>query len=142
MTANLLRHDPYLVLADFSSYLEAQQAVSDTWRDPERWTRMSVMNVCRIGYFSSDRAIHEYAERIWRVRPTSIRRPYAPDAARGAGRRARTTSVGLGIADAETVRQPVQRQVEPVSLETLPLLLSRTIAVADRDSISSNGTRK
>jgi starch phosphorylase len=73
LTANLLRHDPYLVLADFPSYLETQQAVSDTWRDPERWTRMSVMNVCRIGYFSSDRAIREYAERIWRVRPTSIR---------------------------------------------------------------------
>jgi starch phosphorylase len=52
--------------------------VSDTWRDRERWTRMSVMNVSRIGCFSSDRAIRQYAERTWRVRPTSIRGLMAP----------------------------------------------------------------
>ena len=73
LTANLLHHDPYLVLTDFPAYLETQQLVSDTWRERERWTRMSVLNLCRIGYFSSDRSIREYAEKVWRVRPTPIR---------------------------------------------------------------------
>jgi starch phosphorylase len=61
------------VLTDFPAYLETQQLVSDTWREHERWTRMSVLNVSRIGYFSSDRSIREYAEKIWRVEPTPIR---------------------------------------------------------------------
>jgi starch phosphorylase len=59
-------------MTDFPAYLEMQQRVSDTWRERERWARMSVVNVCRIGYFSSDRSIREYAEKIWRVRRTPI----------------------------------------------------------------------
>jgi starch phosphorylase len=61
----LLHHDRYLLLADFDSYLQAQETVDATYRDPERWTRMAILNVARSGYFSADRAVKEYAERVW-----------------------------------------------------------------------------
>ena len=64
--------DPYLCLADFADYLRCQEEVSQAWRDPERWTRMTILNVARMGKFSSDRSIHEYAEDIWHVKPVRI----------------------------------------------------------------------
>jgi len=67
LTANLRHADPYLVLADFAAYRERQQAVGECWRDPACWTRMSVANVANTGRFSSDRAVHEYAERVWKI---------------------------------------------------------------------------
>ncbi len=66
---NLLYEDPYMVLADFSSYLECQQSVSAAYLDPVRWVRMSILNVARVGWFSSDRAIRAYCEKIWKVSP-------------------------------------------------------------------------
>jgi len=67
---NLLDHgDWFLLTADFRSYLEAQQRVERLYRDPEEWTRRSILNTANMGKFSSDRAIREYAERIWGVRP-------------------------------------------------------------------------
>jgi len=69
---NLLYQDPYLVLADFASYIEAQEQVDDTWRDTDRWTRMSIVNAARMGRFSSDRAIEEYASTIWNVQAVPI----------------------------------------------------------------------
>ncbi|MFP5205861.1 MAG: glycogen/starch/alpha-glucan phosphorylase [Acidobacteriota bacterium] len=59
--------DEYLHLGDLPAYLDAQAAVSAAFVDRERWTRMSIHNVARIGDFSSDRAIREYAEQIWNV---------------------------------------------------------------------------
>ncbi|MET0291489.1 MAG: glycogen/starch/alpha-glucan phosphorylase [Steroidobacteraceae bacterium] len=70
---NLLHHDPYLVLADYQSYADCQQKVSDTWQDGEAWTRMSILNALRSGKFSSDRTIREYCEDIWRVRSVPIK---------------------------------------------------------------------
>ena len=70
LTANLLHRDPYLVCADFAAYVDKQREVADAWCDQARWTRMSINNVARMGYFSSDRAVQEYAERIWQVSPT------------------------------------------------------------------------
>lgn len=59
--------DEYLHLADLPAYLEAQQAADAAFVDRERWTRMCIYNVARIGSFSSDRAIREYADDIWKV---------------------------------------------------------------------------
>jgi starch phosphorylase len=69
---NLLQSDPFLVLADFADYVACQERVSEAWRDTRQWTRMSIMNTARSGKFSSDRAIGEYCEHIWKTRPVRI----------------------------------------------------------------------
>jgi starch phosphorylase len=65
----LLERDEYMVLADFPAYVDCQAAVSRLWSDPEEWSRRAILNVARMGYFSSDRAIREYCEGIWKVEP-------------------------------------------------------------------------
>ncbi len=69
---SLLAYDPYLLLADYPSYIECQEQVSLAYQNPDTWTRMSILNVARMGYFSSDRAIGEYCQNIWRVQPVPI----------------------------------------------------------------------
>jgi starch phosphorylase len=68
----LLYHDPYFVLADFRSYLLAQQHVNETFADKERWTRMAILNSARSSLFSSDRTIREYCRDIWHASPVPV----------------------------------------------------------------------
>ena len=68
----LIERDEYLVLQDYAAYVAAQDAVNAAYGDTERWTRMSILNVARTGWFSSDRAIREYSEQIWATRPVHV----------------------------------------------------------------------
>ncbi len=70
---NLRFDDPFLVCADFASYLECQDRVSAAWQDTGAWTRMSILNTARSGKFSSDRAIAEYCDDIWDVSALTVR---------------------------------------------------------------------
>jgi glycogen phosphorylase len=69
LVQSLLEQDQYMLLADFASYAECQQRVEQAFLDPDRWTKMSILNVARMGQFSSDRTIREYAEQIWKATP-------------------------------------------------------------------------
>ncbi len=63
----LSEHDKYLLLLDLESYLECQQVVDESYRTPAQWNERSILNVSRMGKFSSDRTIREYAEEIWGI---------------------------------------------------------------------------
>ena len=63
----LMRQDRYFVCADFDAYAAAQDRVEDLYRQPEDWVRRAILNVARMGRFSSDRAVHEYAKHIWKI---------------------------------------------------------------------------
>ncbi|MBD2773772.1 glycogen/starch/alpha-glucan phosphorylase [Iningainema tapete] len=69
---NLLQRDPFLLLADYQSYIDCQAQVSQAYRNQEHWTKMSILNVARIGKFSSDRSIREYCQNIWKVEPVKV----------------------------------------------------------------------
>ncbi|MCO8125053.1 glycogen/starch/alpha-glucan phosphorylase [Stieleria sp. TO1_6] len=66
---SLLGHDEYLVLADYAAYLQCSERAADAYRDQDHWTRMSILNVARSGFFSSDRTIRQYCDEIWNIRP-------------------------------------------------------------------------
>jgi starch phosphorylase len=70
---NLRYDDPFLVLADYASYVECQDRVSAAWQDRDAWSRMSILNAARSGKFSSDRAIEEYCDDIWNVHPVTVK---------------------------------------------------------------------
>ncbi|HOO22119.1 MAG TPA: glycogen/starch/alpha-glucan phosphorylase [Clostridia bacterium] len=59
--------DPYMALADFASYVDAQGRVNDAYTDKYRWGKMSMVNIAKAGFFSSDRSVEEYATRIWNL---------------------------------------------------------------------------
>ncbi|HGG06264.1 MAG TPA: glycogen/starch/alpha-glucan phosphorylase [Aliiroseovarius sp.] len=67
--------DPYLLLRDFASYVACQENVAELYQDQDRWQRQAILNVARMGRFSSDRTIREYAENIWNVAPVTISLP-------------------------------------------------------------------
>jgi len=69
---SLLTTDEYMLLADYQSYVDCQDRVSAAYKDQEAWTRMSILNVARIGKFSSDRAIRDYCADIWKTWPVKI----------------------------------------------------------------------
>jgi starch phosphorylase len=68
LTDAMLFNDKYMLFADYQSYIDCQETVSRAWQDPDQWTRMSILNVARIGKFSSDRAIREYCRDIWHIK--------------------------------------------------------------------------
>jgi len=72
LVQNLVGSDPFAVIADFAAYLEAQQWVDAAWQQRSTWQRMSLLNTARSGFFSSDRAVAEYAERIWQAQPVRV----------------------------------------------------------------------
>jgi len=69
---SLLHHDEYMLMADYDAYVRSQDQVETVYRNQDTWTRKSILNVARIGRFSSDRSIREYASKIWNVKPVRI----------------------------------------------------------------------
>ncbi len=69
---SLLYHDEYLLLADYPSYVECQEQAAQAYLDQERWTRMSILNSARCGFFSSDRTIGQYSQEVWQTSPVSV----------------------------------------------------------------------
>jgi len=75
LVRELMDLDRYMLFADYLPYIECQEKVSQTYINVPLWTRMSILNVARMGKFSSDRAIREYCEDIWNVQPVRITMP-------------------------------------------------------------------
>ena len=66
------RNDEYMVLADFRSYAEAQERIQKRYQDRRAWAKSCLINIAKSGYFSSDRAVKEYAEEIWKIEPLKM----------------------------------------------------------------------
>ena len=72
LVESLLDRDEYLLLEDYHSYIECQDRVSAAFGDQQRWTEMSILNVARMGTFSSDRSIRDYCENIWGAKAVTV----------------------------------------------------------------------
>ncbi len=78
--SSILDWDEYLVLADYRAYIDCHdRAVGSAWADEERWTRMSILNTARSGFFSSDRTIRDYSRDIWHVKTVPVPPAAMPD---------------------------------------------------------------
>jgi glycogen phosphorylase len=69
VVSNLMYDDRFMVLADYTSYIAAQERVDAAYADRDAWTRSAILNVARTGFFSSDRSIRDYIDRIWNTQP-------------------------------------------------------------------------
>ncbi|MDR1033343.1 MAG: glycogen/starch/alpha-glucan family phosphorylase [Bifidobacteriaceae bacterium] len=72
---DLLHNDRFMVLADYAEYIKIQDKIDSDYKKPHEWTKKSVLNVARMGYFSSDRAVREYVDKIWKTKPLPIKEP-------------------------------------------------------------------
>lgn len=72
ITDTLLWRDPYMLMADYPLYTACQDLVSNTWKNTAEWNKMAILNVARMGKFSSDRSIQDYCDKIWKVKPFKI----------------------------------------------------------------------
>ncbi|MGA2216484.1 MAG: glycogen/starch/alpha-glucan phosphorylase, partial [Terracidiphilus sp.] len=72
LVSSFLNSDDYMLLADYQAYIDCQDRVSQAYKNSEEWTRMSILNVARIGKFSSDRSIRDYCADIWKTWPVKI----------------------------------------------------------------------
>ena len=69
---SLIKYDPYMLFADYQSYVDCQEQVSQAYKNRDNWTRLSILNTARMGKFSSDRAIREYCKEIWNAKPVKV----------------------------------------------------------------------
>ena len=69
---SLLHRDEYLLLADYSSYIDCCERAAEAYRNHDQWTRMSILNTARSGFFSSDRSMRQYCDEIWQTPPVSV----------------------------------------------------------------------
>jgi starch phosphorylase len=74
---SLIDHDEYCVLADYRAYIEAQALVEEAFLEPDAWARRAIQTVARMGYFSSDRSVGEYCEKIWGIPAVKVAVPLA-----------------------------------------------------------------
>lgn len=72
LVEHLWQNDRYCLLADYQSYVDCHQHALQVYQDQAQWTKMSILNVARMGKFSSDRAIREYCQDIWHVEPVKV----------------------------------------------------------------------
>ncbi|RPA69016.1 glycogen/starch/alpha-glucan phosphorylase [Cyclobacteriaceae bacterium YHN15] len=72
LVKSLLHHDPFLVFADYQSYVECQDKIDAAYRNKSHWAKMSILNTARMGKFSSDRSIREYCDEIWKVKSVPV----------------------------------------------------------------------
>jgi starch phosphorylase len=69
LVSDWLTKDYFMAMADFTAYMDIQQEIEDTYRDQKAWNRSAILNVANSGYFSSDRSIQDYLDRIWHTAP-------------------------------------------------------------------------
>jgi starch phosphorylase len=69
------KYDPWMTIADFKSYVDAQKRVESAYLDKEHWTRMSILNCANSGKFSTDRTISDYNRDIWKLAPVPVQYP-------------------------------------------------------------------
>ena len=72
VTQALLNHDPFLVMKDFASYVDAHERANEAYKDRKGWLHKSIMNIAHSGYFTSDRTIKGYNDDIWHLRPIEL----------------------------------------------------------------------
>jgi starch phosphorylase len=78
LTDSLRQQDPFMLCADYQSYVDCQAEIDHAYRDSHHWSRMSILNVARMGKFSSDRSISDYCRNIWHVEPVEANAPAEP----------------------------------------------------------------